>query len=116
MKKIVSVVLIVISLVSLLMVQPALAAGDAAVVATGAKVFSANCAACHAGGNNLVNAAKNLKAATLHQYGMDSLEAITTQVTNGKASMPAFKGRLKPDQIEAVAAYVLDQAEKDWKG
>ena len=36
---------------------PALA-GDAA---SGAKVFSANCAACHAGGNNVVNAQKTLK-------------------------------------------------------
>jgi cytochrome c6 len=29
--------------------------------------------------------------------------------------MPAFKGRLKPDQIENVAAYVLSKAEAGWK-
>jgi cytochrome c6 len=47
---------------------------------------------------------------------MNSSEAIIAQVTNGKNAMPAFKGRLKPAQIEDVAAYVLDQANnKDWK-
>ncbi|NJL20250.1 MAG: cytochrome C6, partial [Leptolyngbyaceae cyanobacterium SM1_3_5] len=36
------------------------------------------------------------------------------QILNGKNAMPAFKGRLKPEQIEDVAAYVLAQAEKGW--
>jgi cytochrome c6 len=45
-----------------------------------------------------------------------SIEAITTQVTKGKNAMPAFAGRLKPEQIEDVATYVLEQSEKDWKG
>ncbi len=86
-------------------------AGDAA---NGAKVFSANCAACHAGGNNVVNGAKTLKKEALDKYEMNSLEAIITQVTNGKNAMPKFGGRLKPDQIEDVATYVLSQAEKGW--
>lgn len=87
----------------------------AADLDSGAKVFSANCAACHAGGGNLVNAAKTLKKETLHQYQMDSLDAIQTQVTQGKNAMPAFQGRLTAEQIEAVAAYVLDQSSKDWQ-
>jgi cytochrome c6 len=32
------------------------------------------------------------------------------QVTNGKNAMPAFGGRLDPEDIENVAAYVVDQA------
>ncbi|MFE4106780.1 cytochrome c6 PetJ [Almyronema epifaneia] len=83
-------------------------------VAAGARVFSANCAACHMGGGNVVNAAKTLKQSDLEQYEMASLAAIQTQVTNGKNAMPAFKGRLTAEQIENVAAYVLDQAEKGW--
>ncbi len=86
-------------------------AGDAA---SGAKIFSANCAACHAGGMNVVNGAKTLKKEALDKYGMNSLEAIVTQVTNGKNAMPKFGGRLKPEQIEDVATYVLSQAEKGW--
>lgn len=78
-------------------------------------MFSANCASCHAGGKNLVNAQKTLKKADLEKYGMYSADAIITQVTMGKNAMPTFKGRLKPAQIEDVAAYVLERADKDWK-
>lgn len=92
----------------------ALPAHADADLATGAKVFSANCAACHAGGINLVSAEKTLKKEALEKFGMNSIAAITTQVTNGKAGMPAFKGRLTDEQIASVAAYVLDQAEKGW--
>ncbi len=86
-------------------------AGDAA---NGAKVFSANCAACHSGGKNAIQANKTLQKDALEKYGMDSLEAITNQVYNGKNAMPAFRGRLKDQQIEDVATYVLSQAEKGW--
>ena len=86
----------------------------AADLAQGGQVFSSNCAACHIGGGNVVNGAKTLKIDALEKYEMASIEAIKTQVTNGKNAMPAFKGRLKDDQIDNVAAYVLDQAEKGW--
>ncbi|MUG94503.1 c-type cytochrome [Scytonema sp. UIC 10036] len=112
MKKILSVLLLCIAVVTFAFNRPALAA-DAV---KGAKVFSANCASCHAGGKNLVQANKNLKKDALEKYGMNSPEAIIAQVTNGKNAMPAFKGRLKPEQIEDVAAYVLDEANnKEWK-
>lgn len=86
----------------------------AADLVDGAKVFSANCTACHIGGGNVINSAKTLKKEALEQFQMASLEAIKTQVKNGKAAMPAFGARLTADQIENVAAYVLDQAEKGW--
>jgi len=111
LKRLLSIVLATITLVIVLFTPPALADAD---IASGAKVFSANCAACHAGGNNLVNAAKTLKKSDLEKYSMASLDAIKTQVTNGKAAMPAFKGRLTDTQIEDVAAYVLDQADQGW--
>ncbi|NJO81043.1 MAG: c-type cytochrome [Cyanobacteria bacterium RM1_2_2] len=81
-------------------------------LANGAKVFSANCAACHTGGGNLINAAKTLKQSDLEKYEMASIEAIKTQVTKGKNAMPAFGGRLSDTQIDEVAAYVLDQSDK----
>ncbi|MGF1514191.1 MAG: cytochrome c6 PetJ [Elainellaceae cyanobacterium] len=86
----------------------------AADLGDGAKVFSNNCASCHMGGNNVVNRAKTLKQGDLEKYDMASLDAIKHQVTNGKLAMPAFKGRLSDAQIENVAAYVVDQAEKGW--
>ncbi|MBD2384238.1 cytochrome c6 PetJ [Cylindrospermum sp. FACHB-282] len=111
MKKIVSVLLLGIAIFTIAFSSPALA-GD---ITSGAKVFTANCAQCHAGGKNLVNAAKTLKKADLEKYGLYSAEAIIAQVTKGKGAMPAFGARLKANQIEDVAAYVLAQADKSWK-
>lgn len=113
LKKIISVVWIAIALFTFALGSPAFAADTA--TASGAKVFSANCAACHAGGRNVIMADKALKKEALQKYGMDSSEAIVNQVTNGKNAMPAFKGRLSAKQIEDVASYVLEQADKSWK-
>ncbi len=110
MKRLLSIVLLAIAVLSVAFVPPAFA-GDAA---SGAKIFSANCAACHAGGNNVIMANKTLKKDALDQYAMNSIDAITTQVKNGKNAMPAFGGRLSDAQIEDVATYVLEQAEKGW--
>jgi cytochrome c6 len=110
LKKLLSVILLAVSFLTLALGRPALA-GDAA---QGAKVFNANCAACHMGGNNVVMANKTLKKDVLEQNKMYSADAIMTQVTNGKNAMPAFGGRLSGDDIANVAAYVLSQADKGW--
>ncbi len=86
----------------------------AADLVSGAKIFNANCAACHVGGGNVVNRAKTLKLATLQKYKMDSADAIKQQVINGKNSMPSFRARLTEAQVENVAQYVLAQAKKGW--
>ncbi|MEQ9354241.1 cytochrome c6 PetJ [Coleofasciculus chthonoplastes] len=110
MKKILSIILLAVAVFGLAFSRPALAADTV----NGAKIFSANCNACHIGGNNIVMAQKTLKKDALEKYGMDSMDAIVYQVTNGKGAMPAFGGSLKADQIENVAAYVLEQAEAGW--
>jgi cytochrome c6 len=112
LKRLLSIALLAITIFTVGFGRPALA-GD---VANGAKIFSANCSACHVGGGNVVMAMKTLKSAALEKYGMNSIEAIATQVTKGKNAMPSFAGRLKPAQIEDVASYVLAQSAKDWKG
>lgn len=109
MKKILSVLLLVV-VFTITYTRPALAADTA----NGAKIFSANCAACHMGGRNVVMAAKTLQKEALEKYNMNSLEAIVNQVHNGKNAMPAFKGKLNDQQIEDVATYVLQQSEKGW--
>lgn len=110
MKKILSVVWMAIALLTLALGRPALAA-DAA---NGAKIFSAKCAACHAGGRNVIMVDKNLKKEALVKYEMNSLDAIINQVTKGKNAMPAFKGRLSSGEIEDVATYVLEKSETGW--
>ncbi|HLO83866.1 MAG TPA: c-type cytochrome [Nostocaceae cyanobacterium] len=83
--------------------------------ANGAKIFNVHCAGCHVNGGNIVRRGKTLKKNALKKYGMDSLEAITAIVTNGKSNMSAYKDRLTEQEIQNVAAYVLEQAEKGWK-
>ncbi|MEG5065752.1 c-type cytochrome [Microcoleus sp. B3-A4] len=83
--------------------------------ATAAEVFSANCAGCHINGSNIIRRGKNLKQKALKKYGMDSIASISNLVTNGKGIMPAYKDRLSEQQIIDVSAYVLSQAETDWK-
>jgi cytochrome c6 len=87
---------------------------QAADLANGAKIFNANCSACHIGGSNVIIASKTLKKDALEKYEMHSLEAIKTQVRKGRNAMPAFSGRLDENQIEDVAAFVLGQSEKGW--
>ena len=109
MQRFTAIVLLVVISATCFFSRPAWANG-----ASGAKLFGASCAACHMGGKNMVNVQKTLQKADLEKYSMASLDAIKTQVTNGKAAMPSFKGRLTDKQIEDVASYVLDQAEKGW--
>ncbi|HKG02708.1 MAG TPA: cytochrome c [Conexibacter sp.] len=73
----------------------------------GAKVFaSAGCAGCHtlAAANASGNVGPNL----------DDLQpdaaTVRSQVENGGGGMPAFSGDLSPEEIDAVATYVADNA------
>lgn len=102
MKRILSVVLAAFAMVTFALSGPALA--------DGASVFNANCAACHAGGGNVVNPAKTIKQKDLDANGKNTLEAIVAQVSNGNGAMPAFGASLSQADIEGVAQYVLDQA------
>jgi len=93
-------------------VAPAFA-GD---VAAGEQVFNANCAACHAGGQNVIMPEKTLEKEALDQYlaGGRKESSVVTQVTNGKNAMPAFGGRLSDEDIANVATYVISTSESGW--
>ena len=79
------------------------------VFLTGKIIFNNNCNVCHVGGSNIIIPEKNLRKKSLEANGMNNLEAIVYQVTNGKNGMPAFGGRLKEAEIEKVAIYVLQE-------
>jgi cytochrome c6 len=75
---------------------------------SGAAIFKGECSSCH-----------TLKAAgSTGTVGpnLDQLKPseprVVRQVTNGGAIMPAFKGKLSPAQIQAVAKYVSSSAGK----
>jgi mono/diheme cytochrome c family protein len=83
--------------------------GFASLGTDGAAIFKgAGCAGCHT-----LSAAG---ATGTTGPNLDQLKPpaalVVTQVTNGGAVMPAFKGKLSPAQIQAVAKYVASSAGK----
>ena len=77
-------------------------------------VFKKNCAACHKGGGNIMNPDKTLSKESLDKNKANSVAAVKKIISEGKAPMPAFAGKLKDEQIDEVAAYVIEQASKGW--
>ncbi|ABA21152.1 Cytochrome c, class I [Trichormus variabilis ATCC 29413] len=108
--------LIKLVLITLLFLISTLTSPASAVdTANGEQIFSVHCAGCHINGSNIIRRGKNLQKKALKKYGMDSLEAVAAIVTNGKNNMSAYKDRLSEQEIQNVAAYVLEQAEKGWR-
>ena len=50
----------------------------------GEAIFRSNCIICHLGGNNIIIPEKNLKKEALETNGMNTLQAVTYQIINGK--------------------------------
>ncbi|MEB3179040.1 MAG: c-type cytochrome [Nostocaceae cyanobacterium] len=111
LKKLLTLLFLTLTLFTITFTPPVFAADTA----NGAKIFNIYCAGCHINGGNIVRRGKNLKMKALKKYGYNSIEAITEIVTNGKNNMSAYKERLSAEKIQDVAAYVLEQAEKDWR-
>ena len=84
----------------------------------GGQIFNTNCAACHAGGGNIVKSARTLRQddleAFLPNYLTGHETGIVAQVTYGRNAMPAFLDVLSENEIADVAAYVEDQASHGW--
>jgi mono/diheme cytochrome c family protein len=73
----------------------------------GAEVFaSAGCASCHTLGaaNASGQVGPNLDDV------QPSAEAVSSKVENGGGGMPSFSGDLSPEEIDAVATYVSQNA------
>ena len=73
----------------------------------GETIFSqAGCASCHA----LAAAGANGAIGPNLDESKPAVSLVVDRVTNGKGGMPAFKGRLSEEQIQAVADYVSKSA------
>lgn len=71
-------------------------------VQRGASVYARNCSACH--GARMLDPQG---AFDLRQFPHDQHERFVTSVTRGKNQMPPWGGVLKPEEIEALWAYVI---------
>lgn len=84
------------------------ASGPAADSAEG-KVFTENCGSCHtlAATGSTGTAGPSLdEPLKLDEAG------IATQISKGKGAMPGFEGQLEPEQITALAKFVVEQSGK----
>jgi len=79
-----------------------------------AQLFAVHCVGCHANGGNIICRGKTLRAKALKRYGYEDRAAIATIITNGKGVMSAYQDRLTPEQINALAGYVEQQAATGW--
>ena len=91
---------------------------NAADVIDGKKLFEANCAACHAGGQNTIVKDKDLQKDALQKnFAMDAA-AIEAYVKDGNVHKGAlmFGGTMKSSgDFDNVVSYVLDQAsQSNW--
>jgi len=80
--------------------QPVSTSEQPALVAAGQKLFLKNCAHCHGAD------AQGDEGPDLHNLDWAD-ETIATRIRNGKkGQMPAFAGKLSPDDIRAVIVYL----------
>jgi cytochrome c6 len=88
----------------------------AADIAKGQQIFDSNCAACHVGGQNLINAPRTLQKEAIEK-NLGSLDPTTIQdfVQNSVVHRGAFilGSKLSNKDFENVVSYVVDQASND---
>ena len=70
-------------------------------IATGAELYAVNCSPCHGARMQDPGAAFNLR-----KFPPDQRERFVNAVTRGKSQMPPWGDFFKPDQLEALWAYV----------
>ena len=102
----ISIIRVGIALVIIMVLGLACGGGDGAskeTIAAGKTIYKTYCVACHGVDGKLnLNGAKDFTQSTL---ALDERKSI---ITNGKGLMTPFKEVLKPEEIDAVAAYTME--------
>jgi cytochrome c6 len=83
--------------------------------ADGAKLFKANCELCHgADGSGKTGPGKAFHAQDLRsaEAQKQSDAALAETITKGREKMPAFGGKIKPEDITKLVAYIRTLAAK----
>ena len=92
---------ILIVLLVATLVAPAFAEGP-----DGKALYQSKCAMCHGADGVAKVMAKGSRNLNSPEFQKTSAEDITKLVTDGKNKMPAFKEKLKPEEVQAIATYV----------
>ena len=97
---------IILGLSSLLIYMPVIAQETPSFpkeqIAAGADLYAVNCSPCHGARMLDTGAAFNLR-----KFPPDQHERFVNSVTRGKNQMPPWGDFFKPEQLEALWAYVM---------
>ncbi len=86
--------------------QTAPSAASPAEAKTGEALFNQYCAACHAGGGNVVNPKKTLHKKDREANGVKTVDDITGKMRNPGPGMPKFdESTLSDKDARAIAEY-----------
>ena len=91
---------------------------DAGKAARGDVLFhdgaKGNCYDCHGDDATGIDTlgSSNLTKTNLYLYGSDRASILESIIKGRRGVMPAFEGKLKPEDIKAVSVYVFSRAEK----
>ncbi len=78
-----------------------------AFAAEGAATFKSKCAGCHGPDGSKVIASLGVKPVNTPEVKEMGVAGVSDIVTKGKGKMPAFAGKLSPEEIHEVSEYVL---------
>ncbi|WP_225875805.1 c-type cytochrome [Cyanobium sp. NS01] len=106
------VMLVWVALVALVALVPP--AHAAMTSSDGSQLFANHCAGCHIHGGNVLRRGKTLKLAALERQGVASEAAIAAIAAAGVGQMGGYANVLGEDGVQAVAAWVWDQAQAGW--
>jgi cytochrome c6 len=77
---------------------------------TPADLYKSKCQSCHGADGKATTVGKKLGARDFQDPDVVSMseEDLVKTTTDGKNKMPAYKGKLKEDQIKALAQYIKE--------
>lgn len=85
------------------------AALPAVVLADGAAIYKAKCAACHAAdgsGNTTVGKSLKVRPFASAEVQKCSDAELTKMIADGKGKMPAYAKKLTPEEIQSLVAVI----------
>ncbi|HET8774157.1 MAG TPA: cytochrome c [Thermoanaerobaculia bacterium] len=86
-----------------------LAVAPATFAADGAALYKSKCAMCHGpDGAGQTTMGKNMKLRDLRSADVQKQTdaELVKWIADGKGKMPAYKGKMTPDEINAVVAFI----------
>jgi cytochrome c6 len=90
----------------LLLAAVALALAGPALAVDAAALFQSKCAVCHGKDGKGSPSGKKMGVKDLAEEMKEPAQEIADDISNGKGKMPAFKGKLSPEEIQALANYL----------